>query len=105
MGLYSSASDRYTLSQTTSDYYLPLKCFLNATHIPIVSLGQMITMNIYMQPLANLTTTTLTSGTLTSQSMTINSCSALCRVTKMPQELVNNVTLQLQKNSHNLYFL
>ena len=97
MGLYSSASDRYTLSSNTSDWYLPLKCFLNSTHLPIISLGQMITMNIYMQPLANLTTTTLTSGTLTSQSMTINSCAALCRTTKMTQELVNATTMMLTK--------
>ena len=104
MGLYSSALDRYTLSQNTSDYYLPLKCFLNATHIPIVSLGQMITMNIYMQPLANLTTTTLTSGTLTSQSMTINSCSALCRTTKMTPQIVNDITMTLTKTPTTFFF-
>ena len=98
MGLYSSAVDRYTLSNTTSDWYVPLKCFVNSTHIPILSLGHQITLNVYMSPLANVLTTDLSGGTITSTSCNINSCAAICRLTRMTPELANASNTMLMKS-------
>ena len=104
MGLYSSPASRYTLSNTTSDWFVPIKCFLNSSHIPIISLGQMITLNVYMQPLANLVTNSLASGSITSQTCTINSCSLIARTTEMTQDLVNSTTTMLTKTPTTYYF-
>ena len=97
-GVYSNPAQRATLTNTnSSDWFLNLKSFINQTHIPILSLGHQITLNIYMNPLANLSQIDISGGTLTSQSMNINSCSAICRVTRMTQDLVNSTTMMLTK--------
>ena len=96
-GLYSSSLDRYNLSNATSDWYVPLKCFVNQCHIPILSLGHQIQLNIYMQPLSTVLYTDISGGTLTSSSCTINSCNAICRITRMTQQVINDTTQMLMK--------
>ena len=97
-GLYSSPVDRYNLSNNTSDWYVPLKCFVNQTHISILSLGHQLTLNIYLNPLSSLLYTDgISGGTLTSSSCTINSCNAICRITRMTQKVVDDTIMMLTK--------
>ena len=96
-GLYSSAVDRYNLSNATSDWFVPLKCFVNQTHIPILSLGHQLTLNIYLNPLSSLIYTDISGGTLTSSSCTINSCTAICRITRMTQKVIDDTVMMLTK--------
>ena len=51
-----------------------------------------------MSPLSNVLTTDISGGTLTSASCNINSCSAICRMTRMTPELASATTTMLTKS-------
>ena len=101
-GIYSSQSNRYSMAITTSNYYLPLRSLFNETYLPILTDNQAIEFRVWMQPLANLVTTTgLTVTTLTSS---INSCSVILKMTKLPSEQLAKEAQAIMKVPKHLRF-
>ena len=95
-GNYSSTAQRtLTSSQTTTNtVYCNLKSYINQINAPILTSGHEIQLRIYMDSLANVFT--VSSGTLTS--CTINSCNAICRITRLDmnsaQQRLNEMALK-----------
>lgn len=91
-GNYASTTQRTINSSqsTTNTVYCSLKSYIDQCKMPILTAGHELQLRIYMDTLAN--NFTVTSGTLTSCS--INSCNAICRVTRLD---TNSAQLRLQE--------
>jgi hypothetical protein len=102
-GIYSSTSNRRTMSIANSNWYLPLKTVFNESLLPILTEQQSVEIRIWLNPLANLVTTTgLTVTTLQAQ---INSCSAIVKMTKLPApELAKEIQAFQTKPKHYRFF-
>ena len=85
-GLYSSTSNRTALSSqsTSNTFNIQLKSFFEQSKgLPILTNQHEIQLRLYMSNLADVFT--VTAGTLTS--CTVQSCTAICDITRMSSEL------------------
>jgi hypothetical protein len=102
-GVYSSNSNRRNMSIVNSNWYLPLKTVFNESLLPILKIEQSVEIRVWLNPLANLITTTgLTVSSLTAP---INSCSAIVKITKLPPaELAKELQALQLKPKHYRFF-
>ena len=94
-GAYNSALSRYNMSSTNTTYQVPLKSFFSQLKPEILNNNGNLRIAITMDSLLNI----INQGNLVGVPVvTINSISALFKVTKYSNELINNKLMQLNKN-------
>ena len=92
-----STAQRWAMSNTTSNWNIPLRSFINTLQIENLGVNSHnFRLSITLDQLTNLCTTVL--GTLTIPSMTINSAVLMARVVRYDAQVINFKQLQLQKN-------
>ena len=92
---YNSALTRYNMSNTNTIYQVPLKTFFSQVKPEILNNNGNLRIAINMETLTNI----INQGTLTGTPIvTINSISALFKVTKYSNELVNSKLMQLTRS-------
>lgn len=102
-GIYSSAANRYNMSIANSTWYLPLKTVFNESMLPILTEQQSVEIRVWLNPLANLITTT--GLTVTALAANINSCSAIVKITKLPpDQLAKEIQAFQMKPKHYRFF-
>jgi hypothetical protein len=100
-GLYSSNPQRYTLGQSTSNYYLNLKTYFDQCHIPLYTNSHDIQLRVYMDTLANQVNIGAGSGTAVA---TINSCNVIAKVSRFDTTTAATQVEMLQKSPFNYLF-
>ena len=92
-----STAQRWAMSNTTSNWNIPLRSFINTLQIENLGVNtHNFRLSITLDQLTNLCTTV--TGTLTIPSMTINSAILMARVVRYDAQVINFKQLQLQKN-------
>ena len=101
-GNYASVAQRYTISSTTSNYYVKLRSFYNECNIPILSDAHNLQVRVYMDSLANLVDKSA-AGTGTAAA-TLNSANIICKVTKLPSEIASaRLNAMIKSPEHNIF--
>ena len=101
-GHYGSVAQRTALSSQTgtNTFYVNLKTYFDQTKLNLLTTASNIQLRVYMDTLPN--SFALTSGTLTS--CAINSCSAICKVSRLDpvssQQRLGDMTL---RNHHQIF--
>ncbi len=93
MGDYLSDSSRLTQASGTSDYYLPLKCFVNETGYPLMNQNLELEIQLTLANLANVAN--LASSGQSAPNITINAISALVHCTMLPPSMVKQISTSL----------
>jgi hypothetical protein len=102
-GIYSNTTNRRNMSIANSTWYLPLKTVFDQSLLPILTESQAVEIRVWMNPLANLITTT--GLTVSSLSANINSCNAIVKLTKLPPaELAKEIQAFHMKPKHYRYY-
>jgi len=81
MGQYDSTTQRQTLASAANAYYVDLSTYFQQGHIPLLDNNTDIQIRVYMDSLAN---NAVANGSTGSPISTINSCNAVCRISRMP---------------------
>ena len=91
---YNSALVRYNMANTNTTYQVPLKTFFSQLKPEVLNNNGNLRIAINMENLSNI----INQGTLIgTPSVTINSVSAIFKVTKYSNELVNSKLMQLSR--------
>ena len=106
-GNYASTAQRTLLSSqtTTNTFYANLRTYFDQARVNLLTPASNIQLRVYMDTLTN--SFTVSSGTLTSCS--INSCNAICKVTRLDnassQQRLGDMTLRKHHNiMHDLHY-
>ena len=106
-GNYASTAQRTLLSSqtTTNTFYANLRTYFDQARVNLLTPASNIQLRVYMDTLTN--SFTVSSGTLTSCS--INSCNAICKVTRLDnassQQRLGDITLRKHHNiMHDLHY-
>ena len=91
-----TAAQRSAMSNTTSNWNIPLRSFVNTLQIENLGVNHNFRLSITLDQLSNLCTPVI--GTITSPAMTINSAILMARVVRYDAQVINFKQLQLQKN-------
>ena len=92
---FNSASVRYNMSLVPNTYQVVLKSFFPQCRAEILNANSSIRIAILLETLTNIVNQGALIGT---PIVSINSISALCKVTKYSNELVNSKLVQLSRN-------
>ena len=93
-GSYSSASQRFAMSQTSSTYLVPLKCFANQIQNEILNANHNFRVSLTLDQLANVIDSNGLSGT---PNINFNSISLLVKMQKLTQPTINYKIAQMGK--------
>ena len=94
-GPYNNALVRYNMSLVPNTYQVVIKSFFQQCRPEILNANSSIRIAILLETLTNIVNQGVLVGT---PIVTINSVSALCKVTKYSNELVNSKLAQLSRN-------
>lgn len=101
MGQYDSTTQRQTLASATNTYYVDLSTYFQQGHIPLVDNNTDIQIRVYMDTLANNAVANGSTGTPIS---TINSCNAVCKLTRIPSHHSHAFKHSLASRHHHFKF-
>jgi hypothetical protein len=101
-GIYSSQANRYSMAITTSNYFLPLRSLFNETYLPILTESHAVEFRIWLNPVAQLITTT--GLTVTTIAAAINSASVILKMTKLPSDALQREIQTIAKIPKHLRF-
>jgi hypothetical protein len=99
-GDYTSVSQRQTLTNSTvSNWYIPLKSFVDVIHPKVYNSNQFLRVDVYLSHLYNLLNLGTWTGTVSDQTIKINSASLICRYTQLTQATISRDLSILSKGS------
>ena len=101
MGPYDSATVRYALSSTSTQYTVHLWTFLSQTHIPLIHPKDDIQLRVYMDTLANV----VNAGSLTGTPSSTLSCNLIAKLSRMPASSIQMKHQELSRVPHHFKFL
>ena len=81
MDQYDNNTQRQTLASAANAYYVDLSTYFQQTHIPLLDNNTDIQIRVYMDTLAN---NAVANGSTGSPISTLNSCNAICKLSRMP---------------------
>ena len=100
-GNYASLSQRNALATAQSNYYVNLKTYFDQTHMSLMTNNSDVQLRIYMDSASNQINQSTLTGTPVS---TINSCNAICKITRLDQATAQNTLSSLSKSPfHSLF--
>ena len=102
VGNYSSAAQRYALSNATSNYFVNLRTYFDQCHPAILSNSHHIQLRVYMDTLANQVIKGAATGT--TPTCTINFCNAICKITRLTPQIAQEKMSALQKSPTHHFF-
>lgn len=100
-GAYNSISQRGALSATTSDWYVPLNNIINVCHLPILTQNHQLQLQVTLRNLSQIIS--LSGGTGTA-SASINYVRLVCRVSKIPNDMLTRRLNSMAKNPEHSFY-
>ena len=102
MGQYDSTTQRQTLASAANSYYVDLSTYFQQGHIPLLDNNTDIQIRVYMDSLAN---NAVANGSTGSPISTINSCNAICKLSRMPSHHSLALKQSIASRPHHFKFI
>jgi len=101
MGPYDVTATRQTLSSATNNYYIDLSSFFEQGHVPLLDNKTDLQIRVYMDALAN---NVVANGSTGSPISTLNSCNAICKLTRMHSSHALSLKSAIASRPHHYKF-